>query len=381
MIILKTFALSQLVFSSQFMNLKTQDVKRVESLCYKFVWNGKMDRIKRAYLKNKKEVGGINGVDIECFVRAIQTRQFLKAEMRSEMLRSIQSNPLSNEDITISARDSIFRLYKLCYNADSDCFQSLSQDDKLKLANYDIRGFTKHGTRCDKTIQNLEISSLAILNDSIIPRGKLNIINKAVPITLRAELIDDYEYSPVHFGLFYKGSHILLHKCPSKMLQQLLKTALKKVEERPNTVTNWKNIWRVGNPTLRAVLFKIAHNDVFCNRKRFQCKIVSDDKCNICGLPEDVEHQLLTCPNAQRLWLNCHSTFGIRVQTMDDIRNMNCSKVDLMIIGVILKALIQIDRSKEVNWDTIVHRIRSYLSIENKVKRSFMVTETLLKIT
>ena len=37
MIIIKCFALSQITFVSQFSNIKTKDIKKIEGLCYKFI--------------------------------------------------------------------------------------------------------------------------------------------------------------------------------------------------------------------------------------------------------------------------------------------------------------------------------------------------------
>ena len=51
MIILKTFAISQLIFSSQFQVISPKDVRKIEHLCYSFLWNGP-DQIKRVFLKS-----------------------------------------------------------------------------------------------------------------------------------------------------------------------------------------------------------------------------------------------------------------------------------------------------------------------------------------
>jgi len=160
-----------------------------------------------------------------------------------------------------------------------------------------------------------------------------------------------------------------------------LKTALKKVEIRPNSITNWRNIWKVGNPTFRSILYKVAHKDVFCNTRRLNCKLTADNLCVICSIPEDFNHQLVDCPNARRFWLKCNSVFDIQINSIDDIMSMNWNKNELLIIAVVLKALIQIDRSKDLNWEAMVSRIKAQLNIENTVKRNINVTKLLLKVT
>jgi len=380
MIILKTFALSQLVFVSQFMVIKNADIKKVEALCYKFLWDGKVDRIKRAYLKNSKEMGGINGIDLDCFFRAIQTRQFLKADKTSSLLQSIQNNPECREEISIIARESIFKLYKYYYSI-LDETVILSTEDRTRIANYDLRGFTKHGSKCDVTLKQLNINCIAAFNDAVIPRGKRNIIYRSLPISVRSELFDEYEYRPVFYGLFANNKHILLHSCSSKLLQLLLKTALNKVEPIQGNTTKWNGIWKVGNPTLRSILYKVAHKDVFCNSRRYRCNLVDNDRCIICNEREDIEHQLISCPNARRLWITVKKVFNIQIQTLDHLLSMDRPKTELLIVAVILKALIQIDRSKDVTSSSVMSRIKSFLVIEDLVKKNANNSRALTLLT
>ena len=63
MMIIKCHALSQLTFVDQFQNISTADIKQIELLCYKFLWNGGPERVKRSTLKLSKLEGGIDGVD------------------------------------------------------------------------------------------------------------------------------------------------------------------------------------------------------------------------------------------------------------------------------------------------------------------------------
>ena len=46
MLIIKCHALSQLTFVNQFQNITKSDIKMIESLCYKFLWNSGPDRVK-----------------------------------------------------------------------------------------------------------------------------------------------------------------------------------------------------------------------------------------------------------------------------------------------------------------------------------------------
>ena len=71
MIIIKTFAISQLIFSSQFQIIRPKDLRRIEHLCYTFMWNGR-DRVRRTTIKSERQNGGINGIDVESFLGLLQ---------------------------------------------------------------------------------------------------------------------------------------------------------------------------------------------------------------------------------------------------------------------------------------------------------------------
>ena len=115
MIILKTFAISQLIFSSQFHAISPKDVRKIEHICYKFLWNGP-DRIKRAFLKSGRDEGGINGIDIESFFHAIAVRQFFKS-YNNKILAFVNDSSNFKEDIKTHARTILRKL--LLYQIDS----------------------------------------------------------------------------------------------------------------------------------------------------------------------------------------------------------------------------------------------------------------------
>ena len=51
MMIIKCQAWSQLTFVNQFQNIKPADIKQIESICYKFIWNGGPEHVKCSTLK------------------------------------------------------------------------------------------------------------------------------------------------------------------------------------------------------------------------------------------------------------------------------------------------------------------------------------------
>lgn len=77
--------MSQLVFASQFCNINRVDIKRIERICFQYINNSKTERIKRSTLKLPKSEGGIDAVDVECFLNAIKIKQYLKASVKTKI--------------------------------------------------------------------------------------------------------------------------------------------------------------------------------------------------------------------------------------------------------------------------------------------------------
>ena len=126
----------------------------------------------------------------------------------------------------------------------------------------------------------------------------------------------------------------------------------------------------------------MLYKDIWCQEKRLKLGISADNKCTICGNPENVIHQLFLCDNARRIWKigdkvtgtsefkiidNDHSTLTKLIEVSPNITNE-------IIKSVIFKLLIQIDRSCDIDESEIRRTIAHWVNIEyislSKVLRS-----------
>ena len=83
-LIVKTFGLSQLIYSLQSTVIKHEDLSKVENIIYRFIWNIKKDnpissgKIRREILKQQHENGGLKSPDIFHIDRAIKYKNLLR---------------------------------------------------------------------------------------------------------------------------------------------------------------------------------------------------------------------------------------------------------------------------------------------------------------
>lgn len=181
-LIVKTFGLSQLSFVNQFCNMSASDLKKVESICYKFIWNG-IDCIKRSYLKNEHCDGGLRSIDIESYTLALKLRNFLKADKHCRELSIIQNSLYQNDAITLSARTTIYKINK-CTLADLD-IKELDRQMSIELFSTKLRSIVKPYSKAEALLVKYNLINLSDLLSNSIPRGKKNIILKSLPNCLK----------------------------------------------------------------------------------------------------------------------------------------------------------------------------------------------------
>ena len=126
-------------------------------------------------------------------------------------------------------------------------------------------------------------------------------------------------------------------------------------------------IWRIKNPHLRNYRLKLLYKDIFSNERRHRFNLTDSPNCPICGQVESISHQLFECINAQGLWGMYSRLSGKVVRSLLDI--IICVESDEceIIKSVIIKRLIQIDRSAGLSFQRLKDEVTHYYRIEAQV--------------
>jgi len=95
---------------------------------------------------------------------------------------------------------------------------------------------------------------------------------------------------------------------------------------------------------------------------------------------ETVQHQLFECINASRLWFSLNRFIDKPVNNFSDIVLCNRDAVTEIAKSVILKALIQIDRSKHRSIDSILFEIKNQLLQESMVMGNRLTTKKAIDV-
>ena len=131
-----------------------------------------------------------------------------------------------------------------------------------------------------------------------------------------------------------------------------------------------RRLWLIGNCQLRSYRLKLLYKDIFSNERRFRFGLSDSPNCVGCGQIETISHQLLECDNAKRLWDMYHRITGKTVDSLLQI--IVCTEpIEIEIIkSIIIKRLIQIDRSRHCTLASIKQEIRHYFRLEACLSRN-----------
>ncbi len=116
-LIVKTFALSQLIYSMQCTNFKKKELIQIENEIFKFIWNIKQSsskvtgKIRREILKGPITCGGLNAPDVTSLNSAIKYKFLLRCQTNNHPIAKFikqntqEGSKLANEVINITKLD------------------------------------------------------------------------------------------------------------------------------------------------------------------------------------------------------------------------------------------------------------------------------------
>jgi len=381
MIIAKTYGLSQLTYAFQFYRVEIKDLKQIEKIIYSYVNTNKVqvmpERIRRSYLKNPKNKGGINGIDIEAFHYCVTFKQYEKSIRNSNTIRNLHD--------VIHKYDYIANI---CQIRSNNLWRKQARPpnniaELQLLSGIHVREFLKPKNKAIQLANELQLTTSKEIQDAInnqgICRRNKNMLLKSMPSIFRNAISNNLlmdSFRAVCIPTSEKYMNIGVEK--SAIIQLSLKEVLKKIE--PIRLCNiYKNrtweikddtwlgaVWKIKHPTLRHYRFKVIMKDIFSKERMKRFGMINSDLCEICGMSETVEHQLYECTNAARF-----REYASRISPsfiMNDLYSMievGRDRDSEILKSVIFKFLIQIDRSKNATFDVFNQYYISQLRIMN----------------
>jgi len=371
-IIAKTFGLSQFIHLMQSIHIGLDDLKKIESIIYNFIWRG-VDKIKRSTLCLDYENGGLKSPNPIITNMCLKLKIFFRLSFTQidHPIKEIwlNSKELENENITCNLKsinqkeyllflkDKNCSFVKICFNSykyynslwkshlniiirDNPCHIQY----KVLFANADISSLVNLQTkdiaiRLKNRYNIVKLIDLIASNRQNIYLEKRSVIGQ-IPDIIKRSLTNNVEK---YRNLINNIDHTLICKDPNSWinLKKLKSINLLYLEQsglnlNENYILNNINLFvhcrkSTKNVRLRDFQFKLLHKITSTRSKIYKYKYIENDHCLACSeegvnIRDTIEHSFYNCPKTSQTWINfekiCNEKFGIEI----DINLENCTK-------------------------------------------------------
>ena len=361
--IIKSVALSKLMYSAAVLCVPDTAVKAINRQLFRYLW-GKKDRIKRKVLRLSVQQGGLNMLDVQLHFDA------LKATWVNRILLAKDSDKWS----VIPKQ----KMSKLCFKQEKvilyTTFKSQKQFPQIvclpKFYQEVICSYNKsksvskehfsnnildqplwgnqHLVFQGKTLwfRNWIESGILTVRDVDMINGKPNIhtinnriINKSdifrevhiLSIALKPYNIPNNVNNDILDQPIYVNNDIPLYQISNKKSNFFYQNMILADVEKPSCLEFWttnspilitvqvfnnicyKKVKAIKDLKLAETNFKILHNILPCNSNLYRWKLKTYKQCDICGEIETVHHLLFECSYAQAIWKDVENVLGIKI--------------------------------------------------------------------
>jgi exonuclease III len=367
--VLKSLAVSQLIFPLTMLVASEEVVKEVENLLYNFLWNGKPDRISRSTMIRDISEGGLKMIDVKSMISALNIswldKFYIKDGKKWKVIPNLCCHPLSVEEFAMCSykKDYIPKelppFYKQCLLSLDKC-KEFDKDNTDDILNQGI-WFNKNITVGGKPLYypTWWNGGIKILGDIVDHNGELlqpdvleakyniDMSNFLEYFSLRAaipgywkmilkcqgsKLIDRYEMPIINVAGHKK---LLKHVSTNNIYWRLVHQAATKKEDRPKAFTFWEELDFMNENTRKKILyipfivtsetkiqslqFKIFHNTYITREKLFKWQKKNSPLCTHCGELDTLTHHFAYCEKIVCFWNSLSNWWHIMCPECDQL--------------------------------------------------------------
>jgi endonuclease/exonuclease/phosphatase family metal-dependent hydrolase len=341
-LIIKTFALSQILYTSTVLHIPDKIVKEIQNLIFCFLWNGKTHKVKRNVVIQEYLNGGCKMIDIEETLK-VQKVKWIKwyfqreeTDWKKTMKKIIGVDNLeiflkSNFEIPPRLKVNVFYYELLKTWRDVKYKKILSKEDVLSQYlwyNSKIRVHNKTAYN-ESFIQANLIQIKDIIKDNMQFKDiqEMNINNNliveyidllnAIPLQWKQLLLSDTAYihnSDCLISIDNEGKNILdtnFREIYNDLVFKKIdksKSCTKLSETFDINDNEWKQYFMLPHNSgvtnkVKELQYKIIHSYVATNKLLYKMNIKASPRCNFCFLyHQDIQHLIYECMIVKNFW-------------------------------------------------------------------------------
>ena len=337
-LILKTFAISQVIFTMQSLTLCDNSLKKINAVVYKYLWNKNFnaskapDRIKRSIMVTPLSRGGFGMLDLKELNTSLDLRSYSRLiasehPFFKQISSILQRKGFFNIDLSNFAVDRKLKLSIELINEQRK--KVLRWPDELIDSDVNLREaimnteltqvLTNAGRnslaafRARRRVHKIKLSQLTIdeatdLSRHMNPPGLHRIVQRLTrnPVN-NVSNIPPFNLYPIATGRVLKLTEVTSKTFRTGLIDfedQVICLYKSGLTLQPGEVLSWATkIRKLTSTRHKNSVLRIAHGDVYTNDRLCRFGLIDNPKCIHCDHPiETLIHRLIECPNAARAW-------------------------------------------------------------------------------
>ena len=342
-IIIKSYAVSQLIYLRQSMFLSESSCKSANRVIFKYLWNKHYDaarapeRLKRSIMLTPVKWGGFGLIDINALFDSLALRSYgrlitSKHPFLSQLIPLINNDDLFNVRINAHVDCNLTNSLELLNKArlkmlnwpidtvlNNACLVNALMNTKLKnllnpagrqSLNYNViqqRG----ANRCAGQVTVRELKSVAkflkyrqlfTVLEQLVGRGALGAVS-----SLDAKAMYPIEKDKIVVNV--AGISSKMFRLNDQRREDMICLYKQGLVLTPGEVIHWTNrLKKLTSTRHKNIILRVAHGDIFSNERLCRFGLINDPKCQNCEeSAESINHRLIDCPKATSAWNHLES--------------------------------------------------------------------------
>ena len=383
-LIIKTFAISQVIYLLQTMSLSEASFNLINKIVYKYLWNRNYraakapDRIKREVMMTPLRLGGFGMMDIKELADSLDLRSYGRLitsdhPFFKQVSTKINANDFFNVTVNVAVDRKVTRSL-LLVNANRSRILEWTVPEITSnsvLSTYllnmpvaklisgpgqqSLHYFAAHRRVRNPKIRDLNVNELRALERYLIKPALTQTVRALLNLGPRPAIAYDEK------DLYVTNSRSI--QCISTMSSKNIRLNQTRDDEKiiclykigmaldPGEVMGWTSIVKKLTSTRhKNILLRTAHGDIYSNARLHKFRLRDNSGCANCAeAVESIKHRITECTQAQVTWMKVNeakAALGMNVLTDFTIENL-------------LGAKDRLDRIELAINAEIIHRLTS----------------------
>jgi hypothetical protein len=383
--IIKTFGISQYLYTLAIINLNNSNWKEIRKLIYKFIWNRNMHaapaphRIKKDVMLTPVEKGGFGMVDLESVTKSSRIKRFTYlmehnvhpiADLQHILCLTDTMSPVPRvgiDDVTTTVVETLYKHYTHTLNTAPAYVMDTDVNLQCILLNSKICSICLKNKRRSRELATLTHRGIVFVQNAILSRDdSMTLLSSILSPTMNVHvttIYNIYRHTPlpdynnvIYLYDYNRMSMIRASQLSSRNIRQIIEpTHYLNITKLLNlsvddSVTVFKKVSVIKSIQSKNKMLRLMHGDVYCGARLKRFNLSDNDRCIRCFEEETIQHLLLECPYTLDIW----HKLGMQPTSLNNIL-LNTNKVNLEIISQFISEIVF--RKKVLPTDVLIRTI------------------------